>query len=564
MWASLSDLPDWAQKPREYDRKALVMGIGDYDVVPLPTPPYDVGLVRQALEPLGFKQSFLPNTRANVDVLRGAIDQFAATINEGDLALVYFSGHGVSRSGYSYLVPATAQPVSAQQAGYAYVSLDYVQEALFARRPGFVLIFLDACRTDPFVGRPLVDQASDDDASTTPVAIDDPAHNTAAIALTAADLSLGNESTPDPVDVADLPSPLPADPQAGMDKARCLAPSIFIAYAAENGKPARTLLPDEKPEQGSLYTRALSQNFTPNRSISWIVNRTRGVVNGWTVATGETQNPWISADICPVFSLSQTGSQDDELSDWIDTVRRTAAFQSQPNAAQAEFVELSAYLSNYPVGRFSSAAREKMKKPPTPAPEVRQLALVTDVLSGSVRSPSSFSASTELNEVVLTGQQNLYAGKDNIFSRVLGSGIANLAPGLPVKIKAFAGKNWALVETPSGQQGYLNNVRRHTLEDQPPLTVNFRGDEPGAPIGELDALRDLAIRAVKGGGAVVVQVGASGGDDEGLSRQTAYSRSLRISRELERAGLTANRITLISGERTATPINQARITLIKS
>ncbi|CAF1478399.1 unnamed protein product [Rotaria magnacalcarata] len=85
--------------PNDASRKdphklALVIGIGDYDHIPkLNNPKNDAEAMSAKLESIGFtvKRVFHPN-RLEMKV---AGSEFEESINESDMVLFYFAGHGV-------------------------------------------------------------------------------------------------------------------------------------------------------------------------------------------------------------------------------------------------------------------------------------------------------------------------------------------------------------------------------------------------------------------------------------------------------------------------------------
>ena len=68
------------------------------------------------------------------------------------MALVYYAGHGVQDKGVNYLVPVDAQIGSTAQIKYQSVDLGLVLDHLQEAGTRLNLVFLDACRDNPFTG----------------------------------------------------------------------------------------------------------------------------------------------------------------------------------------------------------------------------------------------------------------------------------------------------------------------------------------------------------------------------------------------------------------------------
>ncbi|CAF1421117.1 unnamed protein product [Rotaria magnacalcarata] len=143
--------------PNDASRKdphklALVIGIGDYDHIPkLNNPKNDAEAMSAKLESIGFtvKRVFHPN-RLEMKV---AVSEFEESINESDMVLFYFAGHGVQWENINYLLPKnmpTEEKVnqSKQQDlnGHA-ITVQYIIDQLTARGPYAVVCILDCCRS---------------------------------------------------------------------------------------------------------------------------------------------------------------------------------------------------------------------------------------------------------------------------------------------------------------------------------------------------------------------------------------------------------------------------------
>lgn len=130
------------------ERVALIVGNSAYErVTPLDNPINDALDVSVALEGLGF--TVILGTDLSQAEMRKAIDVFRERAKTADVVLFYYAGHGFQVSGENFLVPVDSnltgiQDLQAQTLPMGDV-LDVMEEA-----PGLKLVFLDACRDNPF------------------------------------------------------------------------------------------------------------------------------------------------------------------------------------------------------------------------------------------------------------------------------------------------------------------------------------------------------------------------------------------------------------------------------
>ncbi|MER9490685.1 caspase family protein [Mesorhizobium sp. M0006] len=131
-------------------RVALVIAEDDYRLVrPLANPVNDGEVMEVALKKLGFE--VVVETNRDLRRMRRALDDFREDAMGADVALVYFSGHGVEISGDNRLLPVDADASSLDQLEKTSLPLEEVRDAVAATAK-VGLIVLDACRSDPFTG----------------------------------------------------------------------------------------------------------------------------------------------------------------------------------------------------------------------------------------------------------------------------------------------------------------------------------------------------------------------------------------------------------------------------
>jgi hypothetical protein len=130
-------------------RIAFVVGNSDYEnVARLANPLNDAQAMARLLTEAGF-QSVIVKTDLGVIEFRRALADFEVLAREADLAVVYYSGHGIEFQGQNYLVPVDAairREVDVQDEA---ISLDRVMSTVAGAKK-LKLVILDACRVDPF------------------------------------------------------------------------------------------------------------------------------------------------------------------------------------------------------------------------------------------------------------------------------------------------------------------------------------------------------------------------------------------------------------------------------
>ena len=133
-------------------RMALIIGNSDYETVPLANPVNDARLIADALEGVGFEVT-LHLDLEHYEFGRVVSDFGAALSQAGDNAvgLFYYAGHAVQANGQNYLIPVNAQPRDVVDLQFQTISMDIVLSSMDRVGPdGLKLIFLDACRDNPF------------------------------------------------------------------------------------------------------------------------------------------------------------------------------------------------------------------------------------------------------------------------------------------------------------------------------------------------------------------------------------------------------------------------------
>ncbi len=133
-------------------RHALVIGIDDYeDLTDLRKAVGDSVTIAATLEGLGFSVTRLENL--GIDAFDEALDGFYERLRAGDIAFVFFAGHGVAMDGVNFLLPADMPELrsirSSRLERYA-VDAGRIVDELKQRGVELAFVVLDACRNNPF------------------------------------------------------------------------------------------------------------------------------------------------------------------------------------------------------------------------------------------------------------------------------------------------------------------------------------------------------------------------------------------------------------------------------
>jgi hypothetical protein len=134
-------------------RRALVIGNSRYSAHRLMNPANDARDVSDELAKLRF-ENLRPVFDLTEHTLRTEFDHFIDSLRAGDVALVYFSGHGFQIGNDNYLLPTDFDfeddEREAQRQGY---SLRHLISRLKDRGISLGIIILDTCRVNPYAGQ---------------------------------------------------------------------------------------------------------------------------------------------------------------------------------------------------------------------------------------------------------------------------------------------------------------------------------------------------------------------------------------------------------------------------
>lgn len=132
-------------------RVALVIGNAAYARGPLRNPVNDARAVADKLENLGFKVILRENLLQKQ--IGPALREFRANLSAGDVALFFYAGHGMTVRGVNYLPTVDAEIEAEEDVPTQSIDVTKVLELLEGAKTRVNLVFLDACRDNPFARR---------------------------------------------------------------------------------------------------------------------------------------------------------------------------------------------------------------------------------------------------------------------------------------------------------------------------------------------------------------------------------------------------------------------------
>ncbi|MDX2064572.1 MAG: caspase family protein [Fimbriimonadaceae bacterium] len=130
-------------------RVALVIGNSEYLYGGrLKNPVNDAADMAALLKRIGFEVILYPN--ANRERMLKALGEFKKSAADANIALVYFSGHGIQSNGENFLIPVDAKIDEESMLPYHAINLSTIFTHMTEKRSRPNLVILDACRDNPF------------------------------------------------------------------------------------------------------------------------------------------------------------------------------------------------------------------------------------------------------------------------------------------------------------------------------------------------------------------------------------------------------------------------------
>jgi len=134
-------------------RLALVIGNGDYRVQPLDNPTNDARLIAETLRSVGFEVTHLEDLGQRG--LERAVVTFSRDLRaagEDAVGFFFYAGHAIQADGENYLIPVDAELQDTLDLRIQTLDASTVMTSLEAAGNRLNMVFLDACRNNPFKG----------------------------------------------------------------------------------------------------------------------------------------------------------------------------------------------------------------------------------------------------------------------------------------------------------------------------------------------------------------------------------------------------------------------------
>jgi hypothetical protein len=130
-------------------RVALVIGNAAYKhSAPLRNPVRDANAMATALQEFGFDVIKVEN--ADRGRMAAALIQFGRILKADGVALFFYAGHGIQVAGANYLIPVDADITEEAAASMLGIDLQQVLRVMENAGSRLSMVFLDACRDNPF------------------------------------------------------------------------------------------------------------------------------------------------------------------------------------------------------------------------------------------------------------------------------------------------------------------------------------------------------------------------------------------------------------------------------
>src|SRR6185369_16377860 len=130
------------------DRVALVIGNGKYASAPLVNSVNDSRAMAQSLREMGF--TVIERENITSKQIPSTLREFRTSLTPGSVALFFYAGHGLQIKGTNYLPAVDAEINSEDDVPMQSIDLNRVLDILGESKTRLNLLFLDACRNNPY------------------------------------------------------------------------------------------------------------------------------------------------------------------------------------------------------------------------------------------------------------------------------------------------------------------------------------------------------------------------------------------------------------------------------
>jgi len=263
---------------------ALVIGQSEYShIAALPNPANDARAMVKLLTDLGFDARSV--TDRDTARLKRDLERFAEDAEGADVALIYYSGHGIEADGENWLIPVDADVSALAAAEASLIPLSGIIDGLKATVP-VTIVLLDACRDSPFpAGTPL---------KRTPEAKPVPLGEGGLAAVRGATPLVRNAPAPDTDNLG-----------------------MVIGFAAEPGRPAL----DGAAGGNSPYAAAILRHLAAMQGVEF-GQVMRMVTEEVYLATGTRQRPWTNESLRRLLYFGLSPEEPDGIEATITGERR--------------------------------------------------------------------------------------------------------------------------------------------------------------------------------------------------------------------------------------------------
>lgn len=153
--ATATEIPDRNLRPQAASgndkRLALVIGNATYKSSPLANPVNDARAMADKLRSLGFDVIQRENLKTRE--IGAVYREFRSKIQPGGTALVFYAGHGLQFKGQNYFPAVDSDINSEEDVPLQSLNLSQLLDNMEEAKAGVSLVFLDACRDNPFARR---------------------------------------------------------------------------------------------------------------------------------------------------------------------------------------------------------------------------------------------------------------------------------------------------------------------------------------------------------------------------------------------------------------------------
>ena len=127
---------------------ALVIGNSSYRTIPLPNPVNDARDISAKLRKLGF--TVIERENITSKQVGSTLREFRSRLKPGSVALFFYAGHGLQLKGSNYLPVVDAEIVGEEDVPIQSINVSQVLNIMEDAKTRLNLVFLDACRNNPF------------------------------------------------------------------------------------------------------------------------------------------------------------------------------------------------------------------------------------------------------------------------------------------------------------------------------------------------------------------------------------------------------------------------------